>query len=112
MPSLSYTSSAMTSKALQSGLQLIAKCLSGTALETLAAAIGKDDTTQVSRIRSGQLGAQVSDVARMLYAAGLKVVPVDRVCVDRATYEAMSTIAAKAMSNPEISRKLTWDETE
>lgn len=88
---------------------MIAKQLASTPLDALGVAIGKDDT-QLSRIRSGQLGATVQDVARLLYAAGLKVVPVDRVCVDGATYQAMATIAAKAMGNAEIAQRLTWDD--
>lgn len=92
---------------LEAGLRLISQKLGSTSLETLAHAIGRDDS-QVSRIRSGQLGATVHDVAKMLYAAGLKVVPADRVCVDGATYQAMATIAARAMANEEIAQKLTW----
>lgn len=94
---------------LQAGLRLIAASLGGASLETLAQAIGRDDT-QVCRIRSGQLGATVQDVARLLYAAGLKVVPADRVCVDGPTYQALSTIAARAMANEEFARRLVWDD--
>jgi hypothetical protein len=97
----------MSAERLEAGLRLIATTLGGTSLETLSQAIGKDDT-QASRIRSGQLGATVQDVARMLYAAGLKVVPVDRVCVDGPTYQAMATIAARAMANAQIAQQLTW----
>lgn len=96
------------SSALQAGLKLVATCLSDTALPTLADAVAKDDS-QVSRIRSGELGAKVTDVVRMLYAAGLKVVPADRVCVQRETYQAISTIAAKAMADQDVARKLMWD---
>jgi len=110
MAELSTSAEASASTRLQSGLQLIAKALAGTPLDALAHAIGKAETTQVSRIRSGQLGASVQDVARLLYAAGLKVVPADRVCVDAATYQAMATIAARAMGNAEIAQKLTWDD--
>lgn len=109
MAPVSVVDDANASNRLQAGLQLVAKCLSRTSLEVLAKAIEKDDT-QVSRIRSGQLGTNVNDMARLLYAAGLKIVPVDRVCVDGATYQAMATIAAKAMSNAEIAQKLTWDD--
>lgn len=92
---------------LEAGLRLIAKNLGGASLDTLSQAIGRDDS-QVSRIRSGQLGATVQDVARLLYAAGLKVVPIDRVCVDGATYQAMATIAARAMANEKIAKEITW----
>ena len=107
MPSVSTPADAIASKALQSALQLVAKHLASTPLNVLALAVGKDDT-QVSRIRSGQLGATTADVLRLFYAAGLKVVLADRVCVDGATYQAMAAIAAKAMADPEISRKLIW----
>lgn len=109
IPQVSSLGDANTSNRLNVGLQLLAKQLASTPLDTLAAAIGKDDT-QASRIRSNQLGATVQDVARLLYASGLKIVPVDRVCVDGATYQAMATIAAKAMGNAEIARRLTWDD--
>ncbi len=99
----------MTEERLEQGLRLVAKNLGGTSLDVLSQALGKDDS-QVSRIRSGQLGATVQDVTRMLYAAGLKIVPVDRVCVDGPTYQAMATIAARAMANAEIAQKLTWDD--
>ena len=109
MPAVSTTGDANASNRLQVGLQLVAKQLASTHLDALAGAIGKDDT-QASRIRSNQLGATVQDAVRLMYAAGLKVVPVDRVCVDGATYQAMATIAAKAMGNAEIAQKLTWDD--
>jgi hypothetical protein len=110
MPAVSTLGDSNTSNRLQAGLQLLAKQLASTPLDTLATAVGKDDTSQISRIRSGQLGATVQDVARLMYAAGLKIVPVDRVCVDGATYQAMATIAARAMGDAEIARKLTWDD--
>jgi hypothetical protein len=96
---------------LQSGLQTVARAMSGASLPALAKAVAKDDS-HACRIRSEETKVTISDAVRLLYAAGLKVVAVDRVCVDRATYEAMSTIAAKAMSNPAISRQLTWDDAE
>ncbi len=109
MAEASASVDSMASNRLQAGLQLVAKALSSTSLEVLSKAIGKDDT-QTSRIRSGQLGAAVQDVVRLLYAAGLKAVPADRVCVDGPTYQAMATIAARAMGNAEIAQKLTWDD--
>lgn len=99
----------MNSKAFQAGWKLVETKLAGTPLDVLAKAIDKDDS-QTSKIRSGQLGAQVKDVVRMLAAAGLKVVPADRVCVQREKYEAMVTIASAAMADPETARRLTWDE--
>lgn len=100
---------ATASKRLQGSLQLVAMALSSTSLDVLAAAIGKDDT-QTSRIRSGQLGATIPDVVKLLHAAGLKTVSADKVCVDRARYEAMVTMASAAMSDEQTVRRLTWDE--
>lgn len=90
-------------------MQSVATALSKTPLDVLARAISKDDS-QTSRIRSGQLGATTPDLIRLLHAAGLKVVSADKVCVDRAKYEAMVTIASAAMACPETARRLTWDE--
>lgn len=99
----------VSSKRLQDSLQTVASALAQTSLDTLASAIGKDDT-QTSRIRSGQLGATVQDVVRMLHAAGLKCVGLGKICVDRSMYEAMVTVNAKAMSDEQTVRRLTWDE--
>ena len=100
---------ATSSKSLQDGLNRVETALAGTSLEVLAQAIGKDDS-QVCKIRSGELGAKVRDVVKLLHAAGLKVVPTDRVCVKREKYEAMVTIAAAAMADPATARRLTYDE--
>lgn len=99
----------LTEQRLEAGMRLIAQALGSTSLDVLAGAIGKDDS-QASRIRSGQLGATVQDVVRLLYASGLKVVNADRICVHQPTYQAMATIAARAMANEEIAQKLTWDD--
>lgn len=109
MSASSLGTSSRGSNSLQSGLQAVASALSSTPLDVLAAAIGKDDT-QVCKIRAGELGAKVPDLVKLLHAAGLKVVPVDRVCVQREKYEAMVTIASAAMADPETARRLTWDE--
>lgn len=109
MDEASVGPNASASKTLQAGLQRVEQALASTSLDTLASAIGKDDT-QVCKIRSGELGAKVKDVIRLLHAAGLKVVPADRVCVQREKYEAMVTIAAAAMADPATARRLTWDE--
>lgn len=99
----------MNSKRLQGSLQLVETALAKTSLDVLSKAIDRDDT-QVSKIRSGQLGAQIKDVVRLLNAAGLKVVSSEKVCVDRARYEAMVTMATAAMSDEQTMRRLTWDE--
>lgn len=100
--------SASASKPMQGSLRVVAQALAATSLEALAAAIAKDDST-ASRIRSEEAKVSISDAVRLICAAGLKVVPTDRVCVERATYEALATIASKAMSNTAISRQLVWD---
>jgi hypothetical protein len=112
MTELSHEQLAIASKRLAIGLQSIETALSSTSLEVLAKALGKSDTTVVCRIRSEESKATISEIVRLIYASGLKVVNADRVCVDGKTYEAMATIAAKAMSNPNITRQLTWDDTQ
>lgn len=109
MTELSPEAQAIHSKRLQGSLQAVATALSQTPLDALATAIGKDDT-QLSRIRSGQLGATVQDVVKLLHAAGLKVVGAEKVCVDRAMYEAIVTVNARAMADEQTVRRLTWDE--
>ncbi|MDE2215534.1 MAG: hypothetical protein KGJ61_10545, partial [Candidatus Omnitrophica bacterium] len=95
MTELSTEAQASASNRLQSGLQAVARALSSAPLPTLSKAVARDDST-VCRIRSEEVKVSLSDAVRLLYAAGMKVVLADRVCVDKATYEAMSTIAAKA----------------
>ena len=97
------------SNQLQAGLQLVSTRLASTSLEALGEAISRD-ATQACKVRAGDLGAKVHEVVRMLYAAGLKVVPSDRVCVQRETYQAISTIAAKAMADQEVARRLMWED--
>ncbi|MGL4573945.1 MAG: hypothetical protein ACRCV9_04060 [Burkholderiaceae bacterium] len=109
MIELSTTLGANTRNATQASLRSVAQALASTSLEVLAEAIGKDDST-VSRVRSEEAKVSMSDAVRLLCAAGLKVVGADRVCVERASYEAMVTIAAKAMSCSETVRRLTWDD--
>jgi len=93
----------------QAALRVVASALAATSLDVLAAAIGKDEST-VCRIRSEEAKVSVSDAVRLLYAAGKKVVNADKVCVDRARYEAMVTMASAAMSDEQTVRRLTWDE--
>ena len=97
------------SKTLQAGLQAVATALATTPLDALAAAISKDDTV-ACKVRAGQANTSLPDAVRLLYAAGLRVVPADKVCIDRATYEAMATIATRAMAHPDIARRITLDE--
>lgn len=109
MSAVSDSTTATASNRLQAGLQLVAGSLAKTPLDVLAREVGKDDT-QMSRIRSNQLGANVNDVVKMIYAAGMKVVSAEKICVDRARYEAMVSMVAAAMSDEQTVRRLTWDE--
>lgn len=95
--------------ALNTGLRLITSELAKARLETLAKAIQKEES-QVSRIRSEEVGAKINEVARLLYAVGLKVVSADCVTVKRETYEAVATIVMKAMADPEVARRLLLQE--
>jgi hypothetical protein len=108
MAPLSPTFDESASNRLAKGLQLVATALAAR-LETLASAVGKD-VSQACKVRSGDLGAKLDEVVAMLYAAGLKVVPVDRVCVRKDKYEAMVVFASAAMSDVETARRLTWEE--
>jgi enolase len=110
MSPVSEGEAATSSNRLRAGLQLVETALSQTSLDVLSTAIDKDDT-QVCKIRSGQIGAQIKDVVKLLHAAGLKVVPADRICVARDKFQAMVTIASAAMSCPDTVKKLTWDES-
>ena len=89
--------------------RLVATKLAETSIESIAAAIKKDDTV-ACRVRSGQAGATVEQIVSLLYAAGIKCVPLGHVCVERGTYEAMSHIASKAMANASIAKQLVWGE--
>lgn len=109
MSTASTAAPASASKRSQGSLRVVAQALSATPLEALADAIGKDDST-ASRVRSEEARVSVSDAVRLICAAGLKVVGADKVCVDRARYEAMVTIASAAMADQQTARRLTWDE--
>ena len=71
----------------------------------IAAAMGVSEST-ISRLKNDHL----ESFALLLAHAGLKVVPVDRVCVDAQTFEAVSRIAAKAMADQDVARKLMWED--
>lgn len=85
--------------------KLVEAALAGASLEALATA-AEMDVSQASKVRSGQLGAKAKEIVKMLHAAGLKVVPADSVCVDAATYQAVATIATRAMADSAIATKL------
>lgn len=70
----------------------------------IAAAMGTSEST-ISRLLAPD---HLDKMAQMLAHAGLKVVPVERVCVDPRMYEAMTRIASKAMSDAETAQRLVW----
>lgn len=71
----------------------------------LAAAMGVAEST-VSRMQSETLDA----FASLLAHCGLKCISDDKVCVSREMYAAMTLINQRAMSDPEVARKLVWEE--
>lgn len=78
-------------------------------LAEISKAIDKDEST-ASRLRSGESRLTVGEFAQLLAAIGFKVVDKDRVCVDRKTYEAMAHINARAMRDPDVAKRLMWDD--
>ncbi|KVE27242.1 hypothetical protein WS67_12125 [Burkholderia singularis] len=71
----------------------------------LAVAQGVSEST-VSRTKTDKL----EDAIAMITHLGFKIVPESKVCVDRAMYEAMATIAGRAMSDDSTARRLVWEE--
>ena len=100
---------ATTTNSVQASLRAVAQALATVSLPLLGAAINKDDST-ICRVRSGDAKVSIDDAVRLLHAAGLRVVNADKFCVDRVRYEALVTIAAAAMGDPETARRLTLDE--
>lgn len=72
---------------------------------SIAVAMGVSEST-VSRMKN----EQIENLTLLLAHAGLKIVPADRVCVDRETYESVVHIATRAMSQPQIAKQLTWED--
>jgi hypothetical protein len=62
--------------------QTILQRLASVKNEEVGRAIGKDHST-VSRISSGEAGVKLNDIEGFLSALGLKVVDVNKCCVDR-----------------------------
>jgi hypothetical protein len=72
----------------------------------LAAAMGVSEST-VSRMLAPE---SLDKLALMLAHVGLKVVPLERVCVDRQMFDAMSCIASRAMADEAVAQRLTWED--
>lgn len=95
--------------AVDVALRLVNQHLAKASLETLSIAIRKDES-QVSRIRSEEIGVRISDVVRLLYAVGLKIVSAESVVVKRDTFDAVTTIARHAIADPELAKRLLLEE--
>jgi hypothetical protein len=77
-------------------------------LDQLAQALSKDEST-ASRVRSGEARLTIGEFCELVDAAALKLVPTSKVCVDRAKYEALATLAAAAMSDKATVQRLVWE---
>lgn len=102
MPELSMAPAERARKTVAMVLRRVQRDASQVAI---AAAMGTSEST-VSRLLSEHL----EKFALVLSHAGLKVVPADRVCVDRGMYEAMTRIASRAMQDAETAQRLVWEE--
>ncbi len=71
----------------------------------VADALGKSDSW-VDKVRNGESGILIHDIPALLHVLGLKVVGDEKVCVDRAMWASLKTIAGAALENP---RKLEWE---
>lgn len=83
--------------------------LSKLSLEHIARALGKDDTA-ACKVRSGERACSVTDLAKLIDAAGLKLVDKSRVCVKVEEYNFMRRLTARALTNERIAQELTFDE--
>jgi len=90
---------------------ILATRLSRLSLEQIARAIGKDDTA-ACKVRSGERAASVADLAKLIDAAGLKLVDKSRVCVKMEEYNFMRRLTARALTNERIAQELTFDDPE
>ena len=73
----------------------------------VARVLGVSEST-ISRTKNEKL----EDAITLLYHLGFKVVPQSHVCVDRAMYESMTTIARRAMACEVTTNQLLWGEDE
>jgi hypothetical protein len=80
----------------------------------LIAAVGQNMIATEIGVSPPTISRFVSDdlerACQVIAAAGVKVVPAGRICVDQAMYQAMVTIATGALSSPEAIQKLVWEE--
>lgn len=86
---------------------LVLKHAASTGQINVAESINLSEAT-VSRFLSEDTGMER---ACLIFASlGLKVVPQTHICVAKPMYDALVTIAAGAMNNPETVQKLVWEE--
>lgn len=74
-------------------------------LSVLAEAAGVDESV-ASRMRSGEARATLAQYCALLDAAGLRVVPSDRACIDRERLDAITKLLAAALQDPATVKKL------
>lgn len=86
-------------------LSLALQRISAVGQNTIASEIGVSPPT-VSRF----VAEDLERACMVLAIAGLKVVDINRVCVDMTMYQAIATIAAGAMGSPETIRRLVWED--
>lgn len=84
---------------------LALKRISEVGQNNIATEIGVSPPT-VSRFVSEDL----ERACQVLASAGLKIVPLDRICVDTAMYQSLVTIASAAMANPNTMQTLVWED--
>lgn len=71
----------------------------------IATVLGVSEAT-ISRLKNEHL----ETLCAVLAHAGLKIVEAEAVCVDAATYRAVTHIATKAMANPTIAEQIVLGE--
>lgn len=76
----------------------------GTA-QKIAELMGTSETT-ISNIKN----QKVEDAIHLLYQLGYKIVSGDRVCVSRDMYQAVTTVARRALANQDTADSLMWED--
>lgn len=84
---------------------VVAERLRNAKATAVAEALGKSDSW-VDKVRNGESGVLLQDMPALFDALGLKVVSVEKICVDRDVYQSLKTIAGAALEAPQ---KLEWE---
>jgi len=100
------TSSLSASDRSRKYVSLVLQAMQEPGRQVAAATVMGMSESTVSRLKNEHL----QHFALLLAHVGLKIVPADRVCVSRETYEAMTHIATRAMSNADVARQLVWED--